>query len=125
VVNAALDSEVETLGCDDSTIRRGARWASAGGGTRSARGTGTAACGHISCIRVGVQSESVTSTTVLQSVVGAREAAITRGRDLRRCVDGVATVAFVRVLSAEVLVARAEVGTVVQSHKVARREFAR
>jgi len=42
---------------------------------------------------------------------------------LRRCVDGVAAVAFGRVLGAEVLVTRAVVGTVVQSHEVARRGF--
>jgi hypothetical protein len=124
VVNAALDSEVETLGCDDGTIRGWARWASASGSTRSARATGAAACRHISDVGVGVQRESVASTTILQSVVGAGEAAVTGGRDLCRCVDGVTAVAFGRVLSAEVLVAGAVVGTPVQSHEGSRREFA-
>lgn len=123
MVNATLDSEVEALRRNNGSIRGWARWASAGGGTRSARGTGAAACGHISCVRVDVQGEAVAGTTVLQSVVRASVTAIARGCDLRGCVDGVAAVTFGRVLSAEVLVARAEVGTVVQSHEVARRGF--
>jgi hypothetical protein len=43
---------------------------------------------------------------------------------LCRCVDGVTAVTFGRVLSAEVLVAGAVVGTPVQSHEGSRREFA-
>jgi hypothetical protein len=123
VVNATLDSEVEALRSNNSAIRGWARWASAGGSTRSARGTGGAACGHISCVRVDVQGEAVASTTVLQSIVCASVAAIARGCNLRGCVDGVAAVAFGRVLGAEVLVSRAVVGTVVQSHEGARRGF--
>ena len=94
MVDAALDSEVEPLRCDHSTIRCRARWASAGGSTRSARAAGGAAYRHIRRVRVDVQGESIASTTVLQSVVRASEAAIARGRNLGSCIDGVAAVAF-------------------------------
>jgi hypothetical protein len=76
VVNAALYSEVEALRRDNGAVRGWTRWASAGGGARSARGAGAAACRHISDVGVGVQRESVASTTVLQSVVGAGVATI-------------------------------------------------
>lgn len=94
MVNTTLDSEVEPLGRNHGTIRRRARWTSAGGSTRSARAAGGAACGHISCVRVDVQGESVASTTVLQGVVRASKAAIACGRDLGSWVDGVAAVAL-------------------------------
>lgn len=124
MVNATLDSEVEPLRCNNSSIRGWTRWASAGGSTRSARGTGAAACGHIGSVGVDVQGEAIASTTVLESVVRAGKAAIARGRNLCRCVNSVAAVAFGRVLGAEVLVARAVVGTVVQSHEGTRDELA-
>lgn len=124
MVNATLDSEVEPLRRDNGTIRRRARWTSAGGSTGSTRGASAAACGHISCVRVDVQGEAIASTAVLQSVVRASIATIARSRNLRRCVDGVATVALGRVLGAEVLVTRAVIGTVVQGHEGTRDELA-